>query len=194
MPRHLRPLTLVGAVVVTALSLLVAGCGGKSGSPGVANVATTPTSTASTSGGGLNAFSACMRAHGVAGFPDPDSTGQISKLQVVNLAKADPSKFNAAQTACIHLAPGGSLGQESVQEARTHLADGLSFARCMRSHGVARFPDPTPQGQLTIEMVVAQGINVHSPAVLHAVQTCLPASHGGITPAMVNHALSEVPG
>ena len=51
----------------------------------------------------------------------------------------------------------------------------------MRSHGVARFPDPTAQGQLSVEMVQAQGIDVHSPAVLHVVQACLPASHGALT-------------
>jgi hypothetical protein len=188
-----RPLVLIPALMAVALSLLAAGCGGKSGSPGVANVSST-TSTPSTSQGGLDAFSACMRSHGIASFPDPDGSGQIPKVEVVAAAQGNPSKFDAAQTACIHLAPGGSLGRQSAQEERSHLADGLSFARCMRGHGVARFPDPTPQGQLTIEMVVAQGINVHSPAVLHAVQTCLPASHGAITPAMVQHALAEAGG
>jgi hypothetical protein len=193
MTRCRRPLVLIPALTAAALSLLAAGCGGKSGSPGVANVASTTSST-SPSQSGLQAFSTCMRQHGIPSFPDPDGSGQIPKIQVVAAAQANPSKFDAAQTACMHLAPGGSLGQQSAQEERSHLADGLSFARCMRSHGVARFPDPTPQGQLTIEMVVAQGIDVHSPAVLHAVQTCLPASHGAITPAMVQHALAEAGG
>ena len=61
----------------------------------------------------------------------------------------------------------------------------------MRSHGVARFPDPTAQGQLTVEMVEAQGIDVHSPAVLRIVQACLPASHGALTPAKVRAALNH---
>ena len=51
---------------------------------------------------------------------------------------------------------------------------GCRSLACMRSHGVGRFPDPTAQGQLTVEMVQAQGIDVHSPAVLQAVQACLP--------------------
>jgi hypothetical protein len=59
----------------------------------------------------------------------------------------------------------------------------------MRSHGVGRFPDPTAQGQLTVEMVQAQGIDIHSTNVLHVVQTCLPASHGALTPAKVRRAL-----
>ena len=73
-------------------------------------------------------------------------------------------------------------------------ADGLSFARCMRGHGVTRFPDPTAQGQLTVEMVQAQGIDVHSPAILRVVQTCLPASHGMLTPAKIREALNHANG
>jgi hypothetical protein len=55
---------------------------------------------------------------------------------------------------------------------------------------VARFPDPTAQGQLSVEMVQAQGIDIHSPTVLRVVQTCLPASHGELTPAKVREALN----
>ena len=95
--------------------------------------------------------------------------------------------------ACNHLLPtnGSSASQETAAQQRTQLADGLSFAKCMRSHGVGRFPDPTAQGQLTVEMVQAQGIDVHSAAVLHVVQTCLPASHGALTPAKIAEALKN---
>jgi hypothetical protein len=61
----------------------------------------------------------------------------------------------------------------------------------MRSHGVARFPDPTARGDLSVEMVQAQGIDVHSAAVLRVVQTCLPASHGALTAAKVEEAIKN---
>ena len=64
----------------------------------------------------------------------------------------------------------------------------------MRSHGVSRFPDPTPQGELSVEMVQDQGVDVHSPAVLRIVQVCLPASHGELTPAKVREALHSAGG
>jgi hypothetical protein len=54
---------------------------------------------------------------------------------------------------------------------------------------VSRFPDPTAQGDLSVEMVRAQGVNVHAPAVLQAVQACLPASHGALTRAKVRAAI-----
>src|SRR6478736_823250 len=83
---------------------------------------------------------------------------------------------------------------KTAQQKHTRLADELSFARCMLDHGVSRFPDPTAQGDLSVEMVQAQGIDVHSPAVLRVVQACLPASHGALTPAKVREALNHAGG
>jgi hypothetical protein len=192
MLRRRRPLILITVVAVTAFSLLAAGCGGV-GSPRVATVASTaPAATTTTATGGLLAFSQCMRSNGMPNFPDPQHfVGGNVKLTIHQFA---PSQ--AALTACSHLLPtnGGSGSQQTAQQERTQIADGLSFARCMRSHGVGRFPDPTAQGQLTVEMVEAQGIDVHSPAVLHVVQACLPASHGLLTPAKVSEALSQAGG
>jgi hypothetical protein len=186
---------LASALAVAALLLLVAGCGGGKG-PGVASVASSTTTSTAPAQGGLVGYARCMRSHGVPGFPGPDSTGQIPKQQVVAIAQgANQAKFDAAQSACDHLLPNGSLGAPlTAQQIQTRIADGVSFAKCMRSHGVARFPDPTSQGQLTVEMVEAQGIDVHSPAVLHVVQECLPASHGALTPAKVSQALRNAGG
>jgi hypothetical protein len=194
--RYRRPLVAGSVVAVAAFALLAAGCGGGGSPVGVATVSSSTTAvTTTTPQTGLVAFAKCMRSHGLSNFPDPDSSGEVPKTQVVATAQANPHKFSAAQTACIHLAPNGSLGrQETAQQKRTQLADELSFAKCMRSHGVARFPDPTAQGQLSVEMVQAQGIDVHAPAVLHVVQTCLPASHGALTAAKVEEALKNAGG
>jgi hypothetical protein len=176
---------------VAALSLFAAGCGGHSTSPGVAGESAATTTGSATQIGPV-AFTRCMRSHGLANFPDPDANGGIPKTQVVRVAKADPSKFNAAQSACNHLVPADGIGdQQTPAQQRRQLADELSFARCMRGHGLARFPDPTVQGGLTVEMVQAQGIDVHSTAILRVVQTCLPASHGGLTLQKVREALSH---
>jgi hypothetical protein len=188
-----RPLILTAAVAVTAFSLLAAGCGGgsSSGVPSVASTTPGATTTPSTQNG-LLAFSQCMRSNGMPNFPDPQRfvRGNV-KLTIHQLA---PSQ--AALSACNHLLPtnGGSGTQETAQQTRTRLADELSFARCMRSHGVSRFPDPNAQGGLTVDMVEAQGIDVHSPAVLQAVHACLPASHGALTPAKVREALNNAGG
>ena len=191
-----RPLILASAVGVVAFSLLAAGCGG-GGSAGVASVASSTTAaTTATTQNGLVAYSACMRSRGVPNFPDPDSSGGLPKLQVVAARTNNPSRFDSADSACRHLLPpNGSLGpQETAQQQRTKVADGLSFASCMRSRGVSRFPDPTAQGQLTVEMVQARGIDVRAPAVLRVVNACLPASHGALTPAKVRAAINNAGG
>lgn len=43
-------------------------------------------------------------------------------------------------------------------------------------------------------MIQAEGIDVHSPAFLRVVQSCLPASHGLLTPAKVRAALTNTHG
>jgi hypothetical protein len=136
-----------------------------------------------------------MRSNGVPNLPDPQRlAGGNLKLTLHGLEAASPH-FQAAMNTCSHLLPnGGTASQETAQQTRTRLADELSFAKCMRSHGVARFPDPTARGDLSVETVKAEGIDVHSPMVLRVVQACLPASHGALTAAKVREAINGAGG
>jgi hypothetical protein len=188
-----KPLIHALVVAVAASALLAAGCGGGS-SPGVAGIATTTTGETTTQSGAV-AFTRCMRSNGVTNFPDPPPLGaRIPKPTLQQLGVSD-SQLRAAVSACNRLLPNaGSEPQQTAQQKHIRLADELSFARCMRNRGVSRFPDPTAQGDLSVEMVQAQGINVHAPAVLHAVQACLPASHGALTPAKVRAAINNAGG
>jgi hypothetical protein len=172
------------AFVLLTLVPLAAGCG--SGSPSVAGTSTTATPNAAF------AFARCMRAHGIPRWPDPERGGGFDKARIRALGVSGVRIKAVEQSACGRYLPGPSP-QQTAQQQRTRLADGLSFARCMRHHGASRFPDPTAQGQLTVEMVQAQGIDVHSTTILRVVQTCLPASHGALTPAMVERALRDAP-
>ncbi len=188
--RHRVLLILSSIVATAAFSMLAAGCGG---SGRVAPVASTTTAARTTNPqDGLVAYSHCMRSSGVPNFPDPQRVaGRVMKLTIQRLVTTN-HRYGAAARACDHLLPAGSQeSQDTAQQQRARLADGLSFARCMRNRGVARFPDPTARGDLSVAMVQAQGINVHSPAVLRVVQACLPASHGRLTAAMVREALAH---
>lgn len=163
-------------VAVAAVSLLAAGCGGSSSRAAAATGQT-----------GLVAYSNCIRSHGVPNFPDPTSSEGIPKDEI----PVSNPKLPGASNACEHLMPAGGLGPRTLQSPRARLSDALSFARCMRSHGLNGFPDPTAHGDLSVEMVQAQGIDLHSPAVLQTVHDCLPASHGWLTPAKVRQALNN---
>ena len=133
-----RSLIRTSVVAAAAVSVLTAGCGGGSSTTG-ATITPSP----------LVAYSGCMRSHGVTGFPDPTSNGEIPKEKVVAAVVSNP-RSPAAQRACRHLIPESGLGPpQTATPTRTRLADALSFARCVRAHGFPSFPDPTSQGQLT---------------------------------------------
>ena len=173
--RSLIPTAVVAAATV---SVLTVGCGDGSS-----------TTAAATTHHPLVAYSECMRSHGVTGFPDSISSGEIPKEKVVAAVVGNPQS-PAAQRACQHLIPESGLGPpQTATPTRTRLADALSFARCVRAHGFPLFPDPTSQGQLTPEMVTAAGIDVQQPKVLRVGLACLPASHGLLTRAAIERAV-----
>jgi hypothetical protein len=187
----LAPSIITIGAAAGALALVAAGCGGGS-SPRVANIGPSTTAATASTQTGFVAYARCMRSHGIPNFPDPGSQGTFPSLQALGVSKRTWARGDIV---CKHLLPSGTgAGQETAQQIRVRLAAGLSFARCMRGHGVTRFPDPTAQGDLSVEMVQAQGIDVHSPAVLRAVQACLPAFHGLLTPAEVRAALNNARG
>jgi hypothetical protein len=175
---HKTTTSIVSVLAVLVVSMLAAGCGGRS-----STTAATSTTAAPSANGAL-AYARCMRSQGVANFPDPN--GAANKLASVSALKAvGDSKARAASTACAHV-NGGSPGTgESAAHGQVHTAAILAFARCMRHRGLARFPDPTTGGQLTQEMIANAGIDLHEPATLHAADACVSVTHGAITKATV---------
>jgi hypothetical protein len=195
--RRLRRAALTaGAALVVGIA--VAGCGGGSSSPGVAQLSTSTSGGSAADSGGsattpdgaasteqkLVAYAHCMRTHGVPSFPDPTSSGAITKEAAIRAFRAvGNSQVEVAQTACEHLQPDG--GQPSRAQLAQHLGDLLAFARCIRAHGIQNFPDPTSGGELTREMLASAGVNLHQAAVLQAADACVSVTHGALTKAAV---------
>ncbi|MHB1929129.1 MAG: hypothetical protein ACYCUG_06870, partial [Acidimicrobiales bacterium] len=94
------------------------------------------------------AYASCMRSHGVPNFPDPDSSGGISKQGVVSALQAVSSaQAQTADNACNHLMPGAGLSGQPSQTITTqdqHYY--LETAACVRAHGFPNFPDPAFSG------------------------------------------------
>jgi hypothetical protein len=142
------------------------------------------------------AFSACMRNHGVANFPDPkvssSGPGQTAIAMVVPKQFASSPQFKSASQACRSILPVvGNISPAEVaklQQARKE--DLLAFARCLRVHGLTNFPDPTNQGQLTLAMLQNAGVDLHAPDVLTAARACIGVTHGVITWADVERAVN----
>jgi hypothetical protein len=153
------PFARTTKVAATAgLALLMAACGG--GSP--ANDVAQPT--------GAVAFASCMRSHGVPNWPDPNSSGVFdkSKLSSRQLG-ASSSRVQAAQGVCQHLLPNGGSGPSPAQVQQVK-AQALAFSRCVRSHGLPNFPDPTSDGRIPDPASV--GIDQGSPKFQAANQAC----------------------
>jgi hypothetical protein len=124
-------------------------------------------------------FVMCMRAHGIPDFPDPGSDGGISSGGVTE----SDSQVNLAQSACQHLLPPSSGGVPSPAQQQQLLSQALRYSRCMRSHGVPDFPDPTgPEGKNVFVPSGPPGIDTATPqyhAASNACHSLLPGSAAG---------------
>jgi hypothetical protein len=177
-PRRARWLFILA---LGSLSLLAAACSSNSGSPGVASVgSTTTTAPASSSPAGNSgastagalAYAKCMRTHGLTDFPDPNAQGGFDDLP--SNINFNSTQYIGANKVCQPL-NGGGQHLSPAKQAQIE-ANQLKFARCMRSHGVPNYPDPTFKlsgGGLT-ETEGSKGIGVdpQSPQFQAAQKSC----------------------
>jgi hypothetical protein len=124
-----------------------------------------------------------MRSHGAPNFPDPTSPQEFK--QSIGASSEGSPAFRSAETACMHVLPGGGPPGQSGAQRQAQTVAALAFARCLRGHGFPNFPDPTSSGQITHEMLANAGINLHQPALLHAADACVSVTHGLLTKAGV---------
>ncbi|MDV3123470.1 hypothetical protein M1247_00955 [Mycobacterium sp. 21AC1] len=119
--RNTRPLTILAMA-----ALIGSGC------------FTLAAEAGATPNGGEQAakYSQCMRANGVADFPDPGADGQIA---YGGISVPKPVWERAIGT-CESLAPEEWSTDAGRTPEQQHAA--LDFARCMRDNGVPDFPDP----------------------------------------------------
>jgi hypothetical protein len=133
-------------IAIAMVALLAAACGNsRSAGPGAAGAESSGAGSSApdvSPGNAKLAFARCMRAHGVHDFPDPGS--KVGAGPGGQLDPYDPT-FEAAYQACQSVLP---AGQDTLTQMHSRLAKlGLGFARCMRAHGIAGFPDPNADGQ-----------------------------------------------
>ena len=172
-------------IAAAALALLAAGCGG---SPSSAGSVGSPAVGGSADPTSAVAYSHCVRGHGVPSYPDPGGGGTLAKVGAQQLGVSN-SRLQAARGACQHLLPasGASLDANSLRQCeltgdcpqalvQQALNDGRIIARCMRSHGVANWPDPTTdsEGRPYFDLS-AHGFSrqqAHSPQIRVKVNEC----------------------
>ena len=128
-------------------------------------------------------FAQCMRSHGLPNFPDATSPQEFK--QSIGASSEGSPGSRSAETACMHVLPGGGPPSQSAAGSHAQTIAALAFARCLRSHGFPNFPDPTSSGQITHEMLADAGIDLRQPVVLHAADACVGVTHGVLTKAAV---------
>jgi hypothetical protein len=157
--------------------LLLAGLAGCTG-PGGSQAATTTTTGQQAAAAVLREFVRCARANGMPNLPDLrlDSNGQVS------VPEGTPQPPKSVERACRSIwerLPASASGETARPPADMQAL--LRYARCMREHGVADFPDPQADGRFPLPpSIQRQG---KTPRLLRAMQACRrlnPNPKGGI--------------
>jgi hypothetical protein len=127
-------------------------------------------------------FAACVRAHGVPGFPDPVLNGDYLELPADasgNNPKVALQANPAAQQACdpiLRELPPSAVRSRAPRQVNMQKL--LRFAQCMRQHGVPNWPDPDANGDFPLAQA---GITqIKSPSVVAGFQACKQFDDGSI--------------
>jgi hypothetical protein len=184
------------AAAVALVALALAACGGAPSTSGVASLGSTTTSmTSATTSGTTHStgatsvasmhrsaleYAKCMRSHGLPDFPDPESTGGFV-FSVGSGPQPNSPRFQSAQRSCRKYMPNG--GKPTPQQSAGDKAQLLELAKCMRSHGVTNFPDPSsrPNGGWGFD-ITQTSLHVNSPTYQAAAQACQKSVPGGGVP------------
>lgn len=164
-----------------ASGFLVGACGsaGPSSAPvaSVSSSASAPASSTGSSTGSVGAsplaYSRCMRGHGISDFPDPSADGGL-RLEGHPGSDTDPNnpRYKAADSACKALLPPRT-------PPKNLKAQNLKFARCMRGHGIADFPDPKADGSLQLQATQGSDLDPTNPRFKAANDACKKYAPGG---------------
>jgi hypothetical protein len=131
-----RTLVLTQAAVTLGTLVAITGCTTGSGSP------TSSASAPADQARAMRAVATCLRSHGYPSFPDP--------IQYQDGSWGFPdSAPKIGRTACDNLAKNAkSMGRprDSDRERTVDLVKLRQYSVCMRQHGLADWPDPTPSG------------------------------------------------
>jgi hypothetical protein len=163
----MRSITCLG-VAIAALSLGVAACGGDNEEP----------ASASAGSGDQQKireaelkFAQCMRENGVEKFPDPDANGG-TRIAIGPDSGIDPEEFEAASKKCDQYR--ADIRPELSEEERAEFKEqALEHSRCMREHGIEKFPDPQFSGDGKVTMALKRGeVDPEDPEFQAAEKAC----------------------
>jgi hypothetical protein len=172
-PRPRLPRAGMLAAAAAAVAVLATACGGGSSPSSTA----APLTLSALTDQAL-AYAKCMRAHGIPDFPDPSVQDNAHSKGVGFNLGSDIDTHSAQFTSAAKLCQKQTgFGHISTAQLQAGMAAMPKFAECMRSHGIANFPDPFENShQIGFS---TNGIDMNSSRVKAAQATCRPLMPGG---------------
>jgi hypothetical protein len=158
--------------VLAGAALLAAACGGSSSTSGSGTTPQIPTLQSITAK--ALAYAQCMRSHGITNFPDPTVQDNAHEKGVgfsIPGSIQNSPQFASAAKACRKQT---GFGQPNPAVLQAMMADALKFSECMRSHGIANYPDPTENGHgISMGPGPDSNIDTSSPGFKAAQKACV---------------------
>jgi hypothetical protein len=155
------------AAAAASIAVLVAACGGSH--------TVSPLSDQQQRLQQAIAYSQCMRSSGIANFPDPiQSSGRVGfSIQTGNGTGAvdvNSPQYQSASTACAKKTGWNKVPPAALQQ---FMVGAMSYAECMRSHGITNFPDPIEHSTYVQNgPTPGDGIDENSPQYVAARKAC----------------------
>jgi hypothetical protein len=164
---HSRLRNAAVAVAAASIAAAAAGCGGSHSNA--------PTAGSTSPAAAWHQVVLCARAHGMPGLQDPriDSRGKAIFPNGLNI-------LAETRRACQRLV------DRLLPNARDHaptpaqMAGLVRFARCMRSHGIADWPDPRPDGTFAPDARIASSLKSAFRSQLTACERFNPDRQGSV--------------
>ncbi|GAA0560469.1 hypothetical protein [Actinomadura livida] len=167
----MRRQTLAALGLVPVLALGLPACGDGRGSAAAAGAAGDQEK--------MREFAQCMRDNGV-DMPDPSDDGRVTIRKSGGPGRGGgpggDDEIAAAQEKCRHLMPNGGKPPKMKPEDVAKLR---AYAKCMREHGIADFPDPNPDGGMLTRAEPGGGTEPGSREFEAAHKACAKYAPGG---------------
>ena len=170
-PGPLRAGALAAAAAGVAVLATACGGGTSSSTPGVPTLADITNQAL--------AYAKCMRSHGITNFPDPTVQDTARSKGVgfsLNGLDSRSAQFQSASKVCERQTGFGHISPAQLQAGMNAL---LKVAECMRSHGIANFPDPFENSHQIGFNFTGTGIDQSSPRFKAAQRACQALLPGG---------------
>jgi hypothetical protein len=165
---------MIALILISLCAASAVGCG--AGGSGGQHTSGPPASGTEQAMTVMRELARCIRSHGMPGWPDPVVNPLTNEPGFPPGApRIPPGIQQACQSIANRLPPQAQSSQPPTAAGMQAL---LRFARCMRSHSIAGWPDPNTLGEFPVTGQMAAQLK--GPADQSAIHACIRYAPGGM--------------